>query len=324
MRQSLELRDDPLVSTQSKVPENVEPMAASHVNVVFFVSLLILSQAATLIRYADAGSLAICFWRLVIAGGLLLPFALGRRKRSEFRSLTRADLAHLGLSGFLLFAHFYFFFRSVQETSVANCTILFSLNPVTTAAGAWLMFRERVTPHLVAACALGFFGIVVLFGEQWFDPGYVGTTTSFDGNLWAIVSAICFSGYILTGKKLRTKLSNSTYASAIYLQTALYAAIVMLAVGERFTGYTPLTWWMFVALAVFPTLLGHAVFTYCLNHLDVNFMSCMTLVEPLFAMIAAHYLFSEPMSRYAAVGFLLTCASVFALYWPWISARLRT
>ncbi|MES2963601.1 MAG: EamA family transporter [Bdellovibrionota bacterium] len=293
------------------------------INAAFFISLLILSQAATLIRFADASSLAICFWRLAIAGAILAPVAFGRTGRTELRRLVRSDVWHLALSGFLLFVHFYFFFRSVQETSIANSTILFSLNPVTTALGAWLMFRERVTSHLVVACALGFVGIVVLFGEQWFDSSFQSTATSLHGNLWSIASATCFSGYILTGKKLRLKLSNSTFASTIYLQTAVYASIAMLIVGDRFTEYTPITWWMFVALAVFPTLLGHAVFTYCLNYLDVNFMSCMTLIEPIFAAIAAHYLFGEPMSHYAAVGFLFTCASVVALYWPWINSRFR-
>lgn len=294
------------------------------INAAFFICLLILSQAATLIRYADASSLAICFWRLALAGAILVPVAFGRTGRSQLRTLDKGERWHLALSGFFLFTHFYLFFRSVQETSIANSTILFSLNPVTTALGAWLFFRERISTHLVFACALGFVGIFVLFGEQWFDSTFQPSATSFYGNVWSIASATCFSGYILTGKKLRSKLSNSTFASAIYLQTAVYAALLMLAVGESFTGYTPLTWWMFLALAIFPTLLGHAVFTYCLNYLDVNFMSCMTLIEPLFAAIAAHYLFSEPLSRYAAVGFILTCASVFAIYWPWISRRLRT
>jgi drug/metabolite transporter (DMT)-like permease len=292
------------------------------INAAFFISLLILSQAATLIRFAEASSLAICFWRLLIAGALLAPVAFNRAGREQLRLLNRSDAWHLIYSGVLLFVHFYSFFKAVQDTSIANATILFSLNPVTTAAGAWILFRERVTPHLVVACALGFAGIVVLFGEQWLDSSFQETATSFNGNLWSLLSATCFSGYILTGKRLRLKLSNFTFATAIYLQTAVYAAIVMVVVQDRFVGYTPLTWWMFIALAIFPTLLGHAVFTYCLNHLDVNFMSCMTLIEPLFAAIAAYYIFSEPLSRYAAVGFVLTCASVVALYWPWLQ-RVR-
>ncbi|MEK7356070.1 MAG: DMT family transporter, partial [Bdellovibrionota bacterium] len=246
-----------------------------------------------------------------------------RKGWMELRTLSKSEFWQLGASGLFLFVHFYFFFRAVKETSVANATLLFSLNPVTTVAGAWLMFRERLTPHLAIACALGFLGVAVLLGEKWLDASLPAPNTSFYGNIWSLLSAACCSGYLLTGKRLRLKLSNATYASSIYLQTAVYAAVIMIFVGESFVSYTPTTWWMFVALAVFPTLLGHAVFTYCLNFLNVNFMSCMTLVEPLFAAIAAYYLFSEPLSRFAAVGFLLTCASVLALYWPAFTRRAR-
>lgn len=292
------------------------------IHALFFFSIIVLSQAATLIRFAEASSLAICFWRLFISAVLLLPFLRAERGFSSFRTLNREERIQLAFSGFFLFAHFYFFFRSVQETSIANSTIIFSLNPVTTAIGAWILFRERVTLHLGLACALGFAGIAVLFGERaWSDNVATGTTLL--GDLWGIVSAIFFTGYILTGKRVRQKISNFPYAFAIYLQTAAYAAIAMLAIDTPFVGYSSLTWWMFLALAVFPTLLGHAIFTHCLNFLNVNFMSCMTLVEPVFAAIVAWYLFREPLTEFAAIGFALTCAAVLVLYAPHFGRLLK-
>ena len=285
------------------------------INAAFLLCIVILSQAATLIRLAEASSLAICFWRLLFAGAMLAPFAFRAAQRSKLFALNRIELMQLVLSGFFLFTHFYFFFRSVQETSIANCTILFSLNPVTTAIGAWWLFRERVTQRLAIACFFGIAGIAVLFGERWLSSDFHGTQAQLWGDIWGVSSAVCFSGYILTGKRLRQKLSNSTFASLIYFQTAIYAGVAMSATGSTFTHYSPTTWWIFLGLAIFPTLLGHAIFTYCLEFLDINFMSCMTLTEPVLAAISAHFLFHEPLSQYATIGFILTCVSVIALYW---------
>lgn len=290
------------------------------IQILFLFSIVVLSQAGTLVRFAQADSLAICFWRLLIAAALLAPLAF--RERTSLRALGRRDWLNLALTGFFLFAHFYFFFRAVQETTVAVATMLLSIGPVTTAIGAFWFFGERLSLHLLLACALGIGGIAALFGENLLalDPAH---RLALQGDQWGVLSAVFFSGYILTGKHLRTRLPNITFAWAIYLQTALYAMVAMWFCGVPFTGYSGQTWLAFLATAVFPTLMGHAIFTYCLNHLNVNFMSCMTLIEPLLAAVAARYLFGEKLTAFAGLGFVLTSAAVLALYWEPLLSFLR-
>ena len=289
------------------------------IGTLFVFCIIVLSQAPTLVRFADASGLATCFWRLLFAAVLIAPLALRPARLAALRSLSKADLRQLLLSGFFLFAHLYFFFRAVQETSIATATILYSISPVTTAIGAYLLFRERVTLHLAASCLLGLAGVAVLFGENLVSGGLAGgragvAASPLWGDLWAILAAVFFSCYILTGKRVRLKLANSLFAFAIYLQTAVYAMLAMIVLRVPFTGYSGRTWLAFLAMAALPTLLGHAIFTYCLNFLNVNFMSCMTLVEPLLSAAAAAWLFGERLTEWAAIGFALTAASVLVLY----------
>lgn len=290
------------------------------IGVLFFTAIVILSQAGTLIRFAEADSLAICFWRLLMAAALLFPLAFNRRRALE--RLERRDWFHLGLCGFFLFAHFYFFFRSVQETTVAVSTMLFTLSPVSTAIGAYVFFRERISLHLVLACALGITGVAVLFGENLLAPN-PDHPLALRGDIWGVLAAVCFSGYILTGKHIRTRLPNVVFTFAIYSQTAIYAAAAMWLWRVPFTGYSRTTWIAYGALAIFPTLLGHAIFTYCLNYMNVNFMSCMILIEPMLAAIAAKFLFNEDLTAFATVGFLFTVAAVIVLYWESLIALVR-
>ncbi len=282
---------------------------------LLFISLVFQSQASVLIRFAEAPSLVICFWRLLMATGLLAPWAyFAPANRSALRALNRHDWLQLGLCGFFLFLHFYFFFRAVQETSIANAMVLYSVNPVFTAMGAYIFFQERVTLQLAIACLFGIAGVFVLFnGSMSAAPSALHSDIW--GDVWSVLSAVFFSGYILTGKHVRRKLANSAFASAAYLQTAVYAALTMWIVGTPFTGHPATAWWTFFALAVVPTLGGHAIFTYCLNHLSVNFMSCAKLIEPALAAGAAIWLFNEPLTTHGVVGFILTSASVLVLYW---------
>jgi len=288
---------------------------------LLFISLVFQSQASVLIRFAEAPSLVICFWRLLMATGLLAPLAyFARENRTALRTLNAHDWFQLGLCGFFLFLHFYLFFRAVQETSIANAMVLYSINPVITAIGAYVFFRERVTIQLVIACLLGIAGVFVLF-----KGSLSSQSSSLQGDIWSILSAVFFSGYILTGKHVRRKLANTAFASAIYFQTALYSAFVMWFLNTPFTGYPSTTWWVFLALAIVPTLGGHAIFTYCLNHLNVNFMSCAKLIEPVLAAGVASWLFKEPITPLGVIGFILTSASVMVLYWePVRNAILKT
>lgn len=290
------------------------------VGFLFFLSIVILSQAGTLIRFAEADSLAICFWRLLIAAGLLAPLAW--RERRSLERLERHDWFRLGLSGLFLFTHFYSFFRSVQETTVAVSTMLCTLSPVSTAIGAYLFFREKISLHLLLACLLGLAGVAALFGENLLSPD-PAHRLALEGDIWGFLSAVFFSGYILTGKHLRTRVPNVVFACAIYFQTAVYAGLAMLIWRVPFSGYSTQTWTAFVALAILPTLMGHAIFTYCLNFMNVNFMSCMTLIEPMLAAIAGRLLFNEQLTAFASVGFLLTASSVVVLYWEPLLAFFR-
>ncbi len=282
--------------------------------VLFFISILFQSQAGTLVRFAAAESLAICFWRLLLAALLLLPLIFGKHKLRPLHQLSNYDWFQFALAGAFLFAHFYFFFLSIQQTTVANATILFSLNPVTTAIGAYWFFGERVTLHLALACVLGTCGVLVLFGD-----GLTLHPNDFRGDVWGVLAPLCFSGYVLTGKHVRQKVANSVFAVASYLQCVLYSAIAMMIFKIPFTGYSRQTWGIFALLAIFPTVFGHAIFSYCLNSMNVNFMSCMTLTEPALAGAAAYWLFGEPLSGLAALGFALTGAAVVVLYWDWLA-----
>jgi drug/metabolite transporter (DMT)-like permease len=301
----------------------------SVIGALFILCIVMLSQSPTLARFADASGLATCFWRMVFASILVAPFALRPGRLNAFRRFSRHDFFQLLLSGFFLFVHLYFFFRAVTETSIATAIILYSINPVTTAIGAYLLFRERVSLALAASALLGVAGVAILFGENLLTAGGLGggrpglAVSPLWGDLWAILAAIFFSCYILTGKALRKKLPNSLFVFSISLQTALYSMLAMLVFQVPFIGYSGQTWLAFFGMALFVSLLGHAIFTYCLNYLNVNFMSCMKLVEPVLSAAVASWLFHERLTEWAAVGFALTGTSVVVLYLEPLRALIR-
>ena len=94
---------------------------------ILITGLVAASQAANLIKIGDASPFAISFWRLFIASIVLLlingnPFESFKAKPKKLLWLT-------GLCGLMLSLHFFSWIASVQNTSVANAVLFFSVNP---------------------------------------------------------------------------------------------------------------------------------------------------------------------------------------------------
>ncbi|MGZ3712821.1 MAG: DMT family transporter, partial [Bdellovibrionota bacterium] len=233
----------------------------------------------------------------------------------DFRKFSWRQWGAILLCGFFLYTHFFTWFLSVQKTSVANSMILFSSNPLFTALGAWMFFGEKITVRHFAALALCFIGVYFMMRDS-----LSASHEHFLGDLWGISCAVLFSSYILVSKGLRRKVHNLPFAFSTYSFVTLFFGITMLITGTPFFGYSWANWAGFSGLAFGSTLLGHSLFTYCLQFFNVNLMSISTLAEPMFTALSAWVFFGEALTRGAIIGFLFVGAGIVVLYFPYLSS----
>ncbi|PZN06704.1 MAG: EamA/RhaT family transporter, partial [Bacillota bacterium] len=105
-------------------------------------AVLAISFSSILIRYSQAPSAVIAFYRMAITTLLLLPVAL--RERRSLRALPAPLLAATAVAGLLLAGHFLTWIASLRYTSVTASVLLVTSHPLyVMAADAWLL-RERV------------------------------------------------------------------------------------------------------------------------------------------------------------------------------------
>ena len=64
-------------------------------------------------------------------------------------------------------------------------------------------------------------------------------------------------------------------------------------------------------LAVFSTILGHSIFSWCLRYFSPAFVSASKLCEPVVAAVFAGFLFGEIPSVLQAAGAVLILGGVF-------------
>lgn len=266
-------------------------------------AILCLSLPALLIRGSRAPLEAIGFWRLFFACAALAPAAWSRR--GAWRSASPRAVA---FAGALFFLHLWTFTWAVAHTTVANAMLAFSTHPVWTGLGAWLLFGEPLGRREIAGLVLACAGVGVLFGGS-LTLGSAGAA----GDLSALVSAMFFSGWVLSGRKVRRGLDTVSFLFAAYASAAALFFATGAARGAAWSGYPPSTWAALAGLAFLVSLGGHGLFAYLLNHYDVLALSCAKLAEPVLAAAAAAWLYAERPSARLGAAFLLIAGGVVVL-----------
>lgn len=281
---------------------------------LFLISITCLSQSPTWVRLASAPALTLGFWRLFISALIMLCIAYWttfRHKSLKEILPTEGRQATL-LSGAFFFLHLWTYTLGAQNTSVANCMILFAVNPLFTAVGSYLMFKEKLTPRLGFAYVFAALGIYQLVNPH-IDFRSNGTF----GDISALASAGFYSAYILYSKQARKHMPNSVFSVGLYTSAALLFFITAMVKQTPLTPYPMNTWLSIGGLVVFSTLLGHGLFTYLLGHLNINWMSCGKLMEPAIAAMMAFVIFNEKLAANTIAAFALTAVAVVILFAPW-------
>jgi drug/metabolite transporter (DMT)-like permease len=283
------------------------------------LSVIILSQAPNLVKMAQAPAVVICFWRLFLAAIFLGVIGIFTQKLNEIRDFSKSQWKMLIFTSLVLFIHFILWFMGVHKTSVANAAILFATNPLFTAIGSYLIFGEKLSLRYVLAMALGLVGIVVTFFENLkFHP------EAFIGDILVLISAIFFSGYIILSKKARHHTSNVPFTFILNLVTAGFSLMTIFFIDFQAQQQTYVTlfdhsarnWWAFVLMAIFPSILGHALFTHTLKFLNINLMSTTMLLSPVLASLVSYLFYHETVGSNTVLGFIITASGVFSLYYP--------
>lgn len=284
---------------------------------LYLLALLSLSTSSNWAKLNAMPSDVLGFWRLAIAGVILSAWVF-LYKKTNFPKIEKKLLWVLA-SGFFFFLHLWSYKYASKNTSIANTMILFATNPIWSALGSILFFKEKLTKRLISAYLLATIGIVILVYKQ-----IQFQSTHLAGDISALASALFYAIFMLVGKKARHSYSNSILGSLQYVVCALLFFIVTLFTGNPLTGYNNLSWFSVIGQVLIPTFFGHFAFTYLVHYMDLSLMTCGKLIEPVFGVIIAYYLFHETLAPEAYLAFTLTSLSLIILFLPQIKRALQS
>ncbi len=274
--------------------------------------VLIVSTASILVRFAQGQgvpSLAIAAWRLAIAALILLPLVLAR-SRDELGLLRSRDWWLACASGVFLALHFASWIVSLEHTSVASSVALVTTNPIWIAIFSVLVLRERMPGLRAVAVGLSLAGSGVIL---WADTGVVtaGAPNPVLGNVLALVGSLTMCGYLLIGRRLRSRMTLLAYIGLVYAVAAVCLLLLAVALDTRMGGYPKIAWVLLAAMALGPQLLGHSAFNYALKHVSATMIALAVLGEPVGSTLLAWLMFGETVGPLKLAGMAMLLGGIF-------------
>lgn len=252
------------------------------------IGVLSISTSAIFVRLAsEASASIIANYRLLFAVLCLSPFVLSHYKQ-KFKQISAKNWWLSILAGIFLALYLIFWFESLNYTSVASSVVIISLQPVFAFIGTYFLFGERFSSGAIISILIVIFGSLIIGAGDFQIAG-----DALFGDFLAFIGAIALTVYFLSGQHIRKHVPLITYTFIVYGVSTLVTTLFNVVKQENFFSYPADHWWVFIALAIIPTFLGHSLFNWSLKWLSTSTISMAMVFEPIGASFLAFLFLNE-------------------------------
>ncbi|NWF96814.1 MAG: DMT family transporter [Candidatus Thorarchaeota archaeon] len=279
------------------------------IGLLLLLSISMVSSASVLIKMSSSHPLVIVFWRTLLGGILMALAALPHRGYQSIASDGfRECWKWLLLIGMVLSLHFYTWFTSLTLTTIPASVALVNISPIFTAAFSTFVLREPLGRVSWSGVLVAVTGVFVVAWNDLTVSG-LGAVT---GDLLSIISGFLLAVYFIGGRRYAKGLPIAVYTMIVYLSAAGATLLLCFAMSIDVVVLDAAELTIFLALALFPTALGHSVNNYLLTLVPAYVVSSAVLGEPIGATILGILVFGESQipTPLGLVGFVVVLSGI--------------
>jgi drug/metabolite transporter (DMT)-like permease len=254
--------------------------------------------------------------RMIIASAVFLVIIIGLRRFpapiraqrggrivSIFQTpapVTRRDW--LGLAALGIVGHFFyqfFFISGLDQTSVANSSLMLAATPVVIALASAVVGQDRVSGLHWLGAALSIAGIYIVVGQDATAGG-----GSLRGDLLMFAAVCCWAVYTMGARTLMERHSPvGVTGLSMVIGSLLYVPLMtpnLLSVD--WPAVTVRTWFAIVYSALFALCVAYTIWYMAVREIGSARTSVYSNLVPLVAMLTAVAFLGEPLSLQKLVG----------------------
>jgi drug/metabolite transporter (DMT)-like permease len=255
----------------------------------------------------------VLFWRMLLALPLFLALAwwAGRGKPA----LTRSDwmaVVGLGFCGYYLAS--LLDFMGLQYVTASLERLILYLNPTLVLLLSVLWLRVRVSARQMAAIALSYVGVLVVFGQE---LRFEGSNVALGAAL-VFASALSYAVYLVASGEVVKRLG------ALRLTGVATSVACVFAIAQLFVLRPPSAVlvpepvvWLSLLNATLTTFAPVVMVMMAIERIGAPLAAQCGMVGPMSTILLGVWLLGEPFTGWVVVGTLLVLAGV------WLLAKWR-
>lgn len=249
---------------------------------------------------SEIGPLAVVFWRMWLFTGLIALFLWLKGTPLRWTSIKVS-----GWGGFSLALDLMLYYTALRHTTVANVTVVVSLQSLLMLYLAPKLFGEqpRGRHWSMATIAIGGVSIVVFSSSgipEW----------SVVGDLLAVLTLFAWTGYFAFSKLSTRKINSTQFTGSSAFVCALVCTPFAIGSGQVFEIPSPGAWVWLVILAVGPGLVTHMLINWSLVRIPAWLGSTLTLAIPITSTLMAWIFLGDEVSLWQFVGMAVVMVSL--------------
>lgn len=273
-----------------------------------------IAWSAILVRWAGVPGPASAFYRVLVAGLVLIPWAAVSAAKNGDRhrfSRMKGTACLTAVAGGVFFAlDIALWNTSVMHTGAAVASILGNNTPIFVGILTWLVLRRRPQASFWIGLSLSLVGCLTIM----LGPAHAGSAPiTLYGNLLAIGGSAFFAAYLVTTERVRRVMDTLTFNTLAIAGSIATLLIVCLALRLPLMGYPPRAWAALVALGLVSQLGAYFALVYALGHLPATLTSVGLLAQvPCTALLAWLFL-GEPLTPLQIAGGAIVLVGIFVV-----------
>ena len=184
--------------------------------VLVVISAIAWSSAGFFARVAPVDIWIVLFWRSLFGGLSIVALAMFQRRGFAVdwrRAFTPAGIAMMALNIIGMVSFVY----ALQNTTIANVTVIYATLPFITAILAWFWFRERAKRRTLIGSLVAGVGVAITVGGTM----ALGAGTHLLGDLAALTLTIAFAFMTVIMRRHRETAMLEAVATACFLMAAI-------------------------------------------------------------------------------------------------------
>lgn len=245
------------------------------------------------------------FYRFLIGGCMLLPFARRQQKQQNIRLGAKDYLKFAGLGFCLVCVSLNLAQYGITYANASMSAVIFSANPLFTTLFAALILKEAISWRKLLGLGIGIVGLVTtclhLFGQERADGRFLF------GIVLIVTGMLAFALYTVCSKAV-----SGTCGSIVTITwSSILGALLMIPILVSGNGNNPFAFQLsaIVPEFLYLCLIGTALAYYCyfdaIAHVSTGLGSMSFFIKPGLASLLCAVVLGEPITANIIIGIIL-------------------